>query len=92
MNKAVDLQQIELARLKSLVAKEAQALVDLSDEQDTVSAINGGAIRITFVGRGIEIMSLDLPDLYSVVARIGYLTDTLKELTRIKNYILECAA
>ena len=76
MNKAVDLQQIELARIESLVAKEAQALVDLSDEQDTVSAINGGVIRITFVGRGIEIMSLDLPDRYSVVARIGYLTDT----------------
>ena len=92
MNKVVDLQQIELVRLKSLVAKEAQALVDLSDEQDTVSAINGDVIRITFVGRGIEIMSLDLPDSYSVVARIGYLTDTLKELTRIKNYILECAA
>lgn len=92
MNKAVDLQQIELVRLKSLVAKEAQALVDLSGEQDTVSAINGGAIRITFAGRGIEIMSLDLPDRYSIVSRIGYLTDTLEELTRIKNYILECAA
>lgn len=59
MNTQVSLQQIELARLKSLVAKEAQALFDLSDEQDTVSAINGGAIRITFAGRGIEIMSLD---------------------------------
>ena len=92
MNTAVDLQQIELARLKSLVAKEVQALVDLLDEGDTVTAINGGAIRITFAGRGIEIMSLDLPDRYSVVARISYLTDTLKELTRIKNYILECAA
>lgn len=92
MNNAVDLQQIELARLKSLVAKEAQALVDLSDERDTVTAINGGAIRVTFAGRGVEIMSLDLPERYSVVARIGYLTDTLAELTRIKNYILECAA
>ena len=92
MNTQVSLQKIELVRIESLVAKEAQALVDLSDEQDTVSAINGGAIRITFVGRGVEIMSLDLPDRYSVVARIGYLTDTLKELTRIKNYILECAA
>ena len=92
MNTQVDLQQIELARLKCLTEREAQALVKLSDERDTVSVIEDGWINITYVGRGSNQIDLSLPDSYSIVTRISYLKEILTELRKIKNYILECAA
>lgn len=92
MNAQVDLQQIELARLSCLAEREAQALVELSDERDTVTTIENGWVNMVFTGRGSEQIGLSLPDSYSIVTRINYLTDTLKRLTQIKNYILECAA
>lgn len=92
MNAQIDLQQIELARLKCLAEREAQALVELSDKRDTVTTIENGWVNMVFVGRGSEKIGLSLPDSYSIVTRINYLADTLKRLTQIKNYILECAA
>jgi hypothetical protein len=92
MNAPVDLQQIELARLSCLAEREAQALVELSDERDTVTTIENGWVNMVFTGRGSKQIGLSLPDSYSIVTRINYLADTLKRLTQIKNYILECAA
>jgi hypothetical protein len=92
MNAPVDIKTIELARLTSLVQQEAEALVELSDEEDTVSTIINGSIHLIYKGRGSEYIQLFLSNKYSLDSRIYYLKDNLKRLTQIKKYILECAA
>lgn len=89
MNAPVSLQQIELARLTALTLRTAQDLVDLSDERDTVSVLDGNQLSITYVGRGLEYINLQLQGNYSIETRIRYMTDNLARLTKIKNYILE---
>ena len=89
MNAPVSLQQIELARLTALTLRIAQDLVELSDEHDTVSVLNGNQLSITYVGRGFEHINLQLPGNYSIETRIRYMTDNLARLTKIKNYVLE---
>ena len=92
MNALVDIKTIELARLTSLVQQEAEAIVKLSDEEDTVSTIINGSIHLIYKGRGSEYIRLFLCNKYSIDIRIAYLKDNLKRLTQIKKYILECMA
>ncbi|WP_151824195.1 hypothetical protein [Acinetobacter bereziniae] len=90
MNIQVNTQMIELARLKTVATRLVNDLVELSDERDTVTTVDGNWIHIDFVGRGSEQFNLQLSDTYSIQTRINYLTDNVKTLSKIKNYILEC--
>lgn len=92
MNAHVDLQNIEVARLTALVNQVVEDLIELSDEEDTVSTIMNGSIHLIYKGRGSEYIRLFLCNKYSIDVRIAYLKDNLKRLTEIKNYILECMA
>ena len=92
MNAYVDLQNIEVARLTALVNQVVKDLIELSDEEDTVSTIMNGSIHIAFKGRGTTCLQLTLSENYSINTRRGYLEDNLTYLTNIKNYILECMA
>lgn len=89
MNAQVSLQQIELARLTSVLIRTAQSLVDLSDERDTVSVFDGHSIAITYIGRGFESIGLFLSNAYSVEAHIQYMTENLDRLMSIKKDITE---
>ncbi|MFW2098213.1 hypothetical protein ACG9ZL_18675 [Acinetobacter sp. ULE_I057] len=92
MNIQVNTQLIELARLKAVATRLVNDLVELSDERDTVTKVDGNWIHIDFVGRGSEQFNLELSDAYSIQTRINYLTDNINNLSKIKSYILECLA
>lgn len=92
MNIQVNTQLIELARLKAVATRLVNDLVELSDERDTVTTVDGNWIHIDFTGRGSEQFNLQLSDTYSIQTRINYLTDNINNLSKIKSYILECLA
>ena len=91
MNIQVNIGSIEVARLESLVGQVANDLVELSNPNDTVVQLDGAFINLFYVGRGTEQIQLFLSNDYRDKTRIAYLTDVLKRLEKIKNYILECA-
>ena len=91
MNKAVDLQQIELARLKSQLLQLADELESMSTADDVIK-VEGNTITLIYVGRGTEFISLCLDGKYSDSTRIQYARENMARLEKIKSDLVSWAA
>lgn len=91
MNKAVDLQQIELARIESQLLQLAGELESMSTADDVIK-VEGNTITLIYVGRGMEIISLCLDGKYSDSTRIQYAHENMARLEKIKSDLVSWAA
>ena len=91
MNKAVDLQQIELVRIESQLLQLAGELESMSTADDVIK-VEGNTITLTYVGRGMEFISLCLDGKYSDSTRIQYARENMARLEKIKSDLVSWAA
>lgn len=91
MNTQVSLQQIELVRIESQLLQLAGELESMSTADDVIK-VEGNTITLTYVGRGMEIISLCLDGKYSDSTRIQYAHENMARLEKIKSDLVSWAA
>ena len=91
MNTQVSLQQIELVRIESQLLQLAGELESMSTADDVIK-VEGNTITLTYVGRGMEIISLCLDEKYSDSTRIQYAHENMARLEKIKSDLVSWAA
>lgn len=91
MNTQVSLQQIELVRIESQLLQLAGELESMSTADDVIK-VEGNTITLTYVGRGVEIISLCLDGKYSDSTRIQYAHENMARLEKIKSDLVSWAA
>ena len=91
MNTQVSLQQIELVRIESQLLQLAGELESMSTADDVIK-VEGNTITLTYVGRGMEFISLCLDGKYSDSTRIQYAHENTARLEKIKSDLISWAA
>ena len=91
MNTQVSLQQIEVVRIESQLLQLAGELESMSTADDVIK-VEGNTITLTYVGRGMEIISLCLDGKYSDSTRIQYAHENMARLEKIKSDLVSWAA
>ena len=91
MNTQVSLQQIEVVRIESQLLQLAGELESMSTADDVIK-VEGNTITLTYVGRGMEIISLCLDGKYSDSTRIQYARENMARLEKIKSDLVSWAA
>ena len=91
MNTQVSLQQIELVRIESQLLQLAGELESMSTADDVIK-VEGNTITLTYVGRGMEFISLCLDGKYSDSTRIQYAHENMTRLEKIKSDLVSWAA
>ena len=91
MNTQVSLQQIELVRIESQLLQLAGELESMSTADDVIK-VEGNTITLTYVGRGMEFISLCLDGKYSDSTRIQYARENMARLEKIKSDLVSWAA
>lgn len=85
------IQSIEVVRTESQLIHLAEEMESMSTTDDVIK-VNGNTITLTYVGRGMEIISLCLDDRYSDSTRIQYARENMARLEKIKSDLLGCMA
>ena len=85
------IQSIEVVRIESQLLQLAGELESMSTAHDVIK-VNGNTITLTYVGRGMEIISLCLDDRYSDSTRIRYARENMARLERIRSDLVSWAA
>lgn len=86
-----ELFSIEVVRAESQLLQLAHELEGMSTDEDVIKA-EGNTITLTYVGRGMEIISLCLSNKYSDSTRIQYARENMKRLQEVKSDLLMWAA
>ena len=85
------IRSIEVVRAESQLLQLADELESMSTAEDVIK-VEGNTITLTYVGRGMEIISLCLDDRYSDSTRIRYARENMARLEKIKSDLLGCMA
>lgn len=85
------IQSIEVVRAESQLIHFAEEMESLSTADDVIK-VEGNTIRLTYVGRGTEFISLCLDDKYSDSTRIRYARENMARLERIRSDLVSWAA
>ena len=85
------IQSIEVVRAESQLIHFAEEMESLSTADDVIK-VEGNTITLTYVGRGMEIISLCLDDKYSDSTRIRYARENMARLEKIKSDLVSWAA
>ncbi|WP_180031712.1 hypothetical protein [Acinetobacter sp. YH12245] len=85
------IKSIEVVRAESQLIHLAEEMESLSTADDVIK-VNGNTITLTYVGRGMEIISLCLDGRYSDSTRIRYARENMARLEKIKSDLLGCMA
>lgn len=78
------IRSIEVVRAESQLLQLADELESMSTAEDVIK-VEGNTITLTYVGRGMEIISLCLDDRYSDSTRIQYARENMARLEKIKS-------
>ena len=81
------IQSIEVVRAESQLIHLAEEMESLSTADDVIK-VEGNTITLTYVGRGMEIISLCLDDRYSDSTRIQYARENIARLEMIRSDLL----
>ncbi|WP_179992045.1 MULTISPECIES: hypothetical protein [unclassified Acinetobacter] len=81
------IRSIEVVRAESQLLQLADELESMSTAEDVIK-VEGNTITLTYVGRGMEIISLCLDDRYSDSARIQYARENIAHLEKIRSDLL----
>lgn len=87
----VSIRSIEVVRAESQLLQLAEQLESMSTANDVIK-VEGNTITLTYVGRGMESISLCLDDKYSDSTRIQYARENMARLEQIKSDLLSCMA
>lgn len=85
------IKSIEVVRAESQLIHLVEEMESMSTADDVIK-VNGNTITLTYVGRGMEIISLCLDDRYSDSTRIRYARENMARLEKIKSDLLGCMA
>ena len=85
------IKSIEVVRAESQLIHLAEEMESMSTADDVIK-VEGNTITLTYVGRGMEIISLCLDDKYSDGTRIQYARENMARLEQIKSDLLSCMA
>ncbi|WP_353141282.1 hypothetical protein [Acinetobacter pragensis] len=85
------IQSIEVVRAESQLLQLAGELESMSTADDVIK-VEGNTITLTYVGRGVEIISLCLDGKYSDSTRIQYAHENMARLEKIKSDLVSWAA
>lgn len=78
------IRSIEVVRAESQLLQLADELESMSTAEDVIK-VEGNTITLTYVGRGMEIISLCLDDRYSDSTRIQYARENMARLEKIRS-------
>ena len=78
------IRSIEVVRAESQLLPLADELESMSTTDDVIK-VNGNTITLTYVGRGMEIISLCLDEKYSDSTRIRYARENMARLEKIRS-------
>jgi|GEM_PF-529002 len=81
------IRSIEVVRAESQLLQLADELESMSTAEDVIK-VEGNTITLTYVGRGMEIISLCLDDKYSDNTRIHYARENIARLEKIRSDLL----
>lgn len=82
---------IEVVRIESQLLQLAGELESMSTADDVIK-VEGNTITLTYIGRGMEIISLCLDDKYSDSTRIRYARENMARLEKIRSDLVSWAA
>lgn len=85
------IRSIEVVRAESQLLQLADELESMSTADDVIK-VEGNTITLTYVGRGMEIISLCLDDRYSDSTRIQYARENMARLEKIRSDLVSWAA
>lgn len=85
------IQSIEVVRAESQLIHLAEEMESMSTVDDVIK-VEGNTITLTYVGRGMEIISLCLDDRYSDSTRIQYARENMARLEKIRSDLVSWAA
>lgn len=85
------IQSIEVVRAESQLIHLAEEMESMSTADDVIK-VEGNTITLTYVGRGMEIISLCLDDRYLDSTRIQYARENMARLEKIKSDLVSWAA
>ena len=85
------IQSIEVVRIEGQLLQLAGELESMSTADDVIN-VEGNTIRLTYVGRGTEVISLCLDGKYSDSTRIRYAHENMARLEKIKSDLVSWAA
>ena len=91
MHAKPELFSIEVVRIESQLLQLAGELESMSTADDVIK-VEGNTITLTYVGRGMEIISLCLDGKYSDSTRIQYARENMARLEKIKSDLVSWAA
>lgn len=78
------IRSIEVVRAESQLIHLAEEMEGMSTADDVIK-VEGNTITLTYVGRGMEIISLCLDDRYSDSTRIQYARENIARLEKIRS-------
>lgn len=78
------IRSIEVVRAESQLLQLADELESMSTADDVIK-VEGNTITLTYVGRGMEIISLCLSENYSDSTRIQYARENMARLEKIRS-------
>lgn len=85
------IQSIEVVRAESQLIHLAEEMESLSTADDVIK-VEGNTITLTYVGRGMESISLCLSENYSDSTRIQYARENMARLEKIKSDLVSWVA
>lgn len=85
------IRSIEVVRAESQLLQLADELESMSTAEDVIK-VEGNTITLTYVGRGMEIISLCLDERYSDSTRIRYARENMARLEKIRSDLVSWAA
>ena len=81
------MQSIEVVRAESQLIHLAEEMESMSTAEDVIK-VEGNTITLTYVGRGMESISLCLSENYSDNTRIHYARENIARLEKIRSDLL----
>lgn len=85
------IKSIEVVRAESQLIHLAEEMESMSTADDVIK-VEGNTITLTYVGRGMEIISLCLDERYSDSTRIRYARENMARLEKIRSDLVSWAA